>query len=118
MNNKIKCVGYFRFGNSSQLEIEKKKLALKRYADTHNLKIEKIEAEHLSGLKRSAILNQLIEQESIKTILIPTISCLTRNIKFLLDIQEQADRNNTQIISVDGSYEQNTDTENLLSKYF
>lgn len=118
LSKKIKCVCYARFGNSSQLEIEKKKSALKDYANTHNLEIEKIEAEHLSGLKRSAILNQFIEDKNIKTILTPTISCLTRDIKLLLDIQEQAKRHNTKIISIDGSCEENTDTKNLLSKYF
>lgn len=94
---------YARFGNSSQLEIEQKETELRHYANTHNLEITKIEVENLSGLKRSAILNQLIEDRNIKTILTPTISCLTRDIKLLLDIQKQAKRHNTKIISIDGS---------------
>lgn len=105
MNNKIKCVGYFRFGNSSQLEIEKKKSVLKKYADSHNLEIEKIEAEHLSGLKQSAILNQLIEQENVKNVLVPNISSISRNPIMLFGFMDKSESHNTRIISMDGSIE-------------
>lgn len=94
---------YARFGNSSQLEMEQRETELRHYADTHNLEIEKIEFEQLSGLKQSALLNQLIENESIKAILTPTISCLTRDIKLLFGIKAKAAKYNTQIISIDGS---------------
>lgn len=43
MSKKIKCVCYARFGNSSQLEIEEKKSALKDYANTHNVNYTRLE---------------------------------------------------------------------------
>lgn len=69
MKKEQKCICYYaRFGNSSQLKMKQKETELKHYDDIHNLEIEKIEIEHLSELKQSAILKQFIEDKNIKII--------------------------------------------------
>ena len=103
----IKAAGYFRFGNYSQLEIEQKTAIISNFASRQGYKLIKIENEQKGGiLPASERLIELLEDKTVNVIIIPCLSCLTRNVTTKFQILQIAKKNDKKIISADGGTEE------------
>ena len=104
MNRKIKVVCYMRVATREQLNDREQEL--RQFAKKHNYKISDFIIEQRSGLAAcSKTLGELLHNQSVRNILTPNISGLSRNISVLQGILRTAKKNNKNIISADGSSE-------------
>lgn len=101
---KQKVVCYMRVATREQLNDREQELG--QFAKKHDYEITDFVIEQRSGLAAcSERLNELLHNQSVRNILTPNISGLSRNISVLQEILRTAKKNNKNIISADGSSE-------------
>lgn len=99
---KLQVVCYMRVATREQLD--EKEQDLRVFAKTHDYEITDFVIEQRSGLAAcSETLNELLHNQSVRNILTPNISGLSRNMSVLHEIMKTAKKNNKNIISTDGS---------------
>ena len=104
MNNKRKIACYMRVATKEQLT--ERKEVLNTYAKKQGYAITDFVIEQNSGMAPyGAGLNELLHNQSVRTILVPNISGLSRKILELQSIKRAAKQQQKNIISIDGSYE-------------
>lgn len=101
---KQKVVCYMWVATREQLNDREQEL--RQFAKKHDYEITDFVIEQRSGLAAySETLNGLLQNQSVRNILMPNISGLSRNISVLQGILRTAEKNNKNIISTDGSCE-------------
>ena len=101
MNKNIKAAVYMRVATFEQ--VDDRTSQMKEFADKNGYEISDFIVEQRSSLAAcSKTLYGLLHNQSVKTILTPTLSSLSRNILVTQDILNNAKRNNKKIISMDG----------------
>lgn len=101
---KQKVVCYMRVAAREQLNDREQEL--RQFAKKHDYEITDFVIEQRSGLAAcSETLNELLHNQSVRNILTPNISGLSRNISVLQEILRTAEKNNKNIISTGGSCE-------------
>ena len=101
MNKNIKAAVYMRVATFEQ--VDDRTSQMKEFADKNGYEISDFIVEQRSGLAAcSKTLCGLLHNKSVKTILTPTLSSLSRNILVTQDILNTAKSNNKKIISMDG----------------
>ena len=101
MNKNIKVAIYMRVATFEQ--VDDRTNQMKEFADKNGYEISDFIVEQRSGLATcSKTLYGLLHNKSVKTILTPTLSSLSRNILVTQDILNTSKRNNKKIISMDG----------------
>lgn len=101
---KLQVVCYMRVATREQLD--EKEQDLRVFSKMHDYEITDFVIEQRSGLAAcSKTLNELLHNQSVRNILTPNISGLSRNISVLQGILRTAEKKNKNIISTDGSCE-------------
>lgn len=101
---KLQVVCYMRVATREQLD--EKEQDLRVFAKKQDYKISDFIIEQQSGLAAcSKTLNELLHNQSVRNILTPNISGLSRNISVLHKIMKTAKHEQKNIISTDGSCE-------------
>ena len=96
MNKNIKAAVYMRVATFEQ--VDDRTNQMKEFADKNGYEISDFIVEQRSGLVAcSKTLYGLLHNQSVKTILTPTLSSLSRNILVTQDILNTAKRNNKKI---------------------
>ena len=87
-------------------QLDEKEQDLRVFAKKQDYEITDFVIEQRSGLAAcNKTLNELLHNQSVRNILTPNISGLSRNISVLQGILRTAEKNNKNIISTDGSSE-------------
>ena len=101
MNKNIKAAVYMRVATFEQVDDRTNKM--KEFEDKNGYENSDFIVEQRSSLAAcSKTLYGLLHNQSVKTILTPTLSSLSRNILVTQDILNTAKRNNKKIIIMDG----------------
>ena len=101
---KLQVVCYMRVATREQLD--EKEQDLRVFAKKQDYKISDFIIEQQSGLADcSKTLNELLHNQSVRNILTPNISGLSRDISVLHKIMKTAKQEQKNIISTDGSCE-------------
>lgn len=99
---KQKVFCYMRVATREQLNDREQEL--RQFAKKYDYEITDFVIEQRSGLAACReTLNELLQNQSVRNILTPNISGLSRNISVLQGILRTAEKNNKNIISTDGS---------------
>ncbi len=94
---------YMRYNSSENLGSKIKEMC--DYAQSHNCTVEKNVTERRSGIEPlSDEFYNLIENPNIDIIIVPSISCITRNYLIISEVEQKVRALKKSVISLDGSY--------------